>query len=140
MGFDKLSDLSDIANKVAKKTTNVLDRAIQGGLPSNRDGDVAKESQTSSAQPFQPLDDAQSNKAPSTPETAATVQSEAVSFEPLPSDVAGSKTKLSKAKVVEDVDYNEPESIFASGLPEWDLDPPGNMVVRKTNKSTKGAL
>ena len=45
---------------------------------------------------------------------------------------------LGIAKVVESDPYKEPNKLFATGLPEWNLDPPGDFVVRNNSAPKKG--
>lgn len=69
----------------------------------------------------------------SKPEDKA-VPNQAVPFQPIQKEASPVKKEVVQEPVkkpVQRVVYQEPESVFAEGLPSWDVEPPQVMVRRK---------
>ena len=107
---------------IQNKETNSTSNGVPPGASSN----------APSAPAFASFDKTQSVPQSSVQQTGQPAQS----FKP----ISNSSVHLGVAKVVESVEpYREPVNVFATGLPDWNLDPPGEMVTRRPTKKSKGA-
>ncbi len=107
---------------IQNKESNSTSSSVPAGTSSDASGAPA----------FASFDKDQSVPQPSVQQTGEPAQS----FKP----ISNPSVHLGVAKAVESVEpYREPVNVFATGLPDWNLDPPGEMVARRSTKKSKGA-
>jgi len=90
---------------------------------------------TETAETAEPVGTAQTAETAEPVGTAQTAETAAQDSGENPfKSIASEEIKLSIAKTQEAVPYEEPNKVFATGLPEWNLEPPDGFVSRNLSE------